>query len=111
MKPKEKHILETFKHLLEQRVHLNTFALFGSRARGDAGRNSDMDVLVVVDQLDTPTAHGSQVLVAALWLCLYLIQGQNGRALRASHFWLSTSEPMEYSCEAGRQKQHNWLSA
>ena len=56
MKPKEKHILQTFKHLLEQRVHLNTFALFGSRARGDSGRYSDMDVLVVVDQLDSPTA-------------------------------------------------------
>lgn len=57
MKPKEKRILDTFKHLLEQRVHLNTFALFGSRARGDAGRCSDMDVLVVVDQLDRPTAN------------------------------------------------------
>ena len=57
MKPKEKRILITFKHLLEQRVQLNTFALFGSRARGDAGRYSDMDVLVVVDQLDTLTAN------------------------------------------------------
>jgi predicted nucleotidyltransferase len=56
MKPKEKRILEKFKHLLEEKVHLNTFALFGSRARGDAGRHSDMDVLVVVDNLDTPTA-------------------------------------------------------
>jgi hypothetical protein len=57
MKPVEKHILETFKHMLEQKVHLNTFALFGSRARGDAGRYSDMDVLVVVDQLDSDTAN------------------------------------------------------
>jgi hypothetical protein len=56
MKPKEKQVLETFKHMLEQRVHLSTFALFGSRARGGAGRYSDMDVLVEVDQLDTPTA-------------------------------------------------------
>jgi hypothetical protein len=56
MKSKEKRILETFKHLLEQRVHVDTFALFGSRARGDAGRYSDMDVLVVVDQLDSSTA-------------------------------------------------------
>lgn len=56
MKPKEKHILETFKYLLEQRLHLNHFALFGSRARGDAVRDSDMDVLVVVDQLDKSTA-------------------------------------------------------
>lgn len=57
MKSKDKQILETFKQLLEQRMHLNTFALFGSRARGDAGRSSDMDVLVVVDHLDTPTAN------------------------------------------------------
>jgi len=56
MKSKDKQILETFKQLLEQRVHLDTFALFGSRARGDAGRYSDMDVLVEVDQLDTHTA-------------------------------------------------------
>ncbi len=55
MKPKEKRILETFKHLLEQKINLHTFALFGSRARGDAGRYSDMDVLVVVDRLDSAT--------------------------------------------------------
>ena len=57
MKPKEKRILETFKNMLEQRVKVNTFALFGSRARGDAGRYSDMDVLVVVDELDMLTAN------------------------------------------------------
>ena len=56
MKTRDKRILETFKHLLEQRVKVNTFALFGSRARGDAGRYSDMDVLVVVDELDPDTA-------------------------------------------------------
>ena len=56
MKSKEKRILETFKQLLEQRISVNTFALFGSRARGDAGRHSDMDVLVVVDHLDPKTA-------------------------------------------------------
>jgi len=56
MKSKDMQILQTFKQMLEQRVHLDTFALFGSRARGDAGRYSDMDVLVVVDQLDAPTA-------------------------------------------------------
>jgi hypothetical protein len=43
------------KHMLEQRVHLNIFALFGSRARGGAGRYSDMDVLVVIEQLDSTT--------------------------------------------------------
>jgi len=56
MKASDKRILETFKHLLDQRLKVNTFALFGSRARGDAGRFSDMDVLVVVDKLDPDTA-------------------------------------------------------
>ncbi|MBW6512213.1 MAG: nucleotidyltransferase domain-containing protein [Desulfuromonadaceae bacterium] len=56
MNPEEKHILETFKSMLQKRVQLDTFALFGSRARGDAVCYSDMDVLVVVDQLDPPTA-------------------------------------------------------
>jgi len=56
MKSREKLILERFKHLLEERLQLRSFALFGSRARGEAGRYSDMDVLVVVDQLDSLTS-------------------------------------------------------
>ncbi len=36
--------------MLQQRVKLYQIFLFGSRARGDADTESDMDVLVVVDQ-------------------------------------------------------------
>ena len=47
----EKHILDTFKTLLVKKVKLHYLILFGSRARGDADPDSDMDVLVVVDEL------------------------------------------------------------
>jgi uncharacterized protein len=98
MKPKEKHILETFKHMLEQRVHLSTFALFGSRARGDAGRYSDMDVLVVVDQLDTPTADyisdcawesgfGSGIVVVPVSYSKFLFQHRMGKQIIPIRSW------------------------
>ncbi len=45
----EKKILDSFKSLLLKRVSLYKMILFGSRARGDAGPFSDMDVLVVIN--------------------------------------------------------------
>ena len=47
----EKNILDTFKLLLSKRIKLHSLALFGSRARGDADPDSDIDVLVVVDEV------------------------------------------------------------
>lgn len=55
MNPREKHILDTFKVLLVKRIKLHCLILFGSRARGDADPDSDMDVLVVVDELTKET--------------------------------------------------------
>ena len=70
--------LEEFRSWLEERfgARLNEIKLFGSRARGDAREDSDIDVLVAVDDLtsaearsiahrtgDLLTAHG--VLVSA----------------------------------------------
>ncbi len=52
MSPTEKRILDTFQGLLSQRLKVHTLALFGSRARGDADPDSDMDVLVVVEEVD-----------------------------------------------------------
>jgi len=51
MYPYEKQILETFANLVRKKVSLNSIVLFGSRARGDSESDSDMDVLVVVDDL------------------------------------------------------------
>ena len=45
----EKAVLNKLKALLLERVNLHKLILFGSRARGDAGPYSDMDVLVIVD--------------------------------------------------------------
>jgi predicted nucleotidyltransferase len=55
MLEKELKIVETFKQLVSQRVKVHEVRVFGSRARGDAAEDSDLDVLVVVDQLDHAT--------------------------------------------------------
>ena len=45
----DQDILATFKSLLKECVPLYAVVLFGSRARGDATPDSDMDVLIVLD--------------------------------------------------------------
>ncbi len=47
----EKKILDTFKSLLLKKLLLHKMILFGSRARGDATPYSDMDVVVVLDEM------------------------------------------------------------
>jgi len=45
----EKAILTRLRLLIKERIALHRMVLFGSRARGDAEPDSDMDVLVVLD--------------------------------------------------------------
>ena len=47
----EKNILDNFLALMKGKTNIHRAALFGSRARGDAEPDSDMDVLVIVDDL------------------------------------------------------------
>lgn len=47
----ERNVLDIFKTLVGKRIKIDNVVLFGSRARGDAEPDSDMDVLVVVDGL------------------------------------------------------------
>ena len=54
MDDKDRELLDRLKSLLEKRVKLHQLILFGSRARGDAELDSDMDVLVVLDEPRTP---------------------------------------------------------
>jgi len=61
MDPKDYEVLRHLKHSLEGRVQLSKMILFGSRARGDAEPDSDMDVLVV---LDGPVSKQSQRIVS-----------------------------------------------
>jgi len=52
MQEKDIRVIENFKQLLSKEVKVLELRVFGSRARGDAAEESDLDVLVVVDRLD-----------------------------------------------------------
>jgi predicted nucleotidyltransferase len=52
MQEKDLRVLEKFKFLVSQRAKVLEIRVFGSRARGDASPESDLDVLIVVDYLD-----------------------------------------------------------
>lgn len=52
MQEKDLRVIEKFKQLVSQEVQVLELRVFGSRARGDATEESDLDVLVVVDHLN-----------------------------------------------------------
>lgn len=52
MKKKDLEIVENFRDLVSQKVKIHELRVFGSRARGDAVAESDLDVLVIVNHLD-----------------------------------------------------------
>lgn len=60
----EKNILDTFITLVREKISLHRVVLFGSRARGDADPDSDMDVLVIVKEL---TEEGEEYISECAW--------------------------------------------
>ncbi len=52
MQEKDIRVIEKFKSLVSQKAKVYEIRIFGSRARGNATEESDLDVLVVVDYLD-----------------------------------------------------------
>ncbi len=56
LKNQEKEALQTFVNYLEESIPDKTenISLFGSKARGDSQRNSDIDVLVILKEEDRP---------------------------------------------------------
>ncbi len=57
MDTKDLEIINRLKSLLQDRVKLDRIILFGSRARGDAEPDSDMDVLVILDEPVSQQSH------------------------------------------------------
>jgi uncharacterized protein len=51
MNPVEHDVVDVFKKLLNKKLKVAELILFGSRARGDADPDSDLDVLVIADEL------------------------------------------------------------
>ena len=52
----ETKILSQFKQKVAAKLPLYKMILFGSRARGDAAPDSDMDVIVILDAIVDPMA-------------------------------------------------------
>jgi predicted nucleotidyltransferase len=57
----EKAVLDQFKALVRTRSRLHQMFVFGSRARGDADPDSDLDVVVI---LEDPVTQESRNLVS-----------------------------------------------
>jgi len=53
--PHDRFLAEELKNLLLSKTELVDFRVFGSRARGDAAEDSDMDVFIEVENLDRAT--------------------------------------------------------
>jgi len=51
MNPVEHEIVHVFKKLLNKKLKVAALILFGSRARGDADPDSDLDVLIIADEV------------------------------------------------------------
>ncbi len=52
MKREDKKLVEEFAERVRQRFPDASIWVFGSRARGDAGPESDLDCLIVLDHVD-----------------------------------------------------------
>jgi len=63
---RERRIIDQFKKLLAKKLKVSQtkVVLFGSRARGDAAPDSDMDVLVI---LDNPTEEEEEYVSECAW--------------------------------------------
>ncbi|MBI5789033.1 MAG: nucleotidyltransferase domain-containing protein [Candidatus Schekmanbacteria bacterium] len=50
MSPQDLAIAQTFKRLILQKVKIGRVLVFGSRSRGDATEESDLDLLVEIEE-------------------------------------------------------------
>jgi predicted nucleotidyltransferase len=65
MGPEEKEILKNFREKISKRFPAARVILFGSRARGDAGPQSDADVVVILKEL--PSEEDREFICDSAW--------------------------------------------
>ena len=61
----EKTVLDRFKLLVAARARLHQMFLFGSRARGDADPDSDLDIVVILE--DSASQEGRNLVSECAW--------------------------------------------
>ena len=64
MNTAERNVIETFRKLLSKKLKVDQLVLFGSRARGDAAPDSDMDILVIINK---PTEDIEEYISSCAW--------------------------------------------
>ena len=64
MNTTERNVIEAFRWLLARKLQIDQLVLFGSRARGDAAPDSDMDILVIIDK---PTEDIEEYISSCAW--------------------------------------------
>ena len=64
MNTTERNVIEAFRRLLSRKLQVDRLVLFGSRARGDAAPDSDMDILVIID---TPAEDIEEYISSCAW--------------------------------------------
>ena len=60
----EQNAIKKFRQLLAKKMAVERIVLFGSRARGDAAPDSDMDLLVIID---SPTEEEEEYVSDCAW--------------------------------------------
>jgi uncharacterized protein len=64
MNSTERKVIKAFRRLLARKLEVDRLVLFGSRARGDAAPDSDMDLLVITQK---PTADMEEFISNCAW--------------------------------------------
>lgn len=64
MNTTEQKVIEAFRRLLAKKLRVDKIVLFGSRARGDAAPDSDMDILVILDE---PSEDAEEYVSLCAW--------------------------------------------
>jgi predicted nucleotidyltransferase len=91
----ERNALTTFVDRVQRNFpgNLLSIQVFGSRARGDAGSDSDMDLLVVMAQADLETKRAIRSIAVEIWLIygIYLSTRVWSEAHRRQHAAIHSS--------------------